>query len=132
MTSTIVADFPAYQIIDMNQDVIRLTAEDAELQEFAAPHQTRNHGTLYNMLLAGSVRTYARKHRADEVAAVERAKRLGHKLFWLINLPVMLTAEKRAKTTKVLLKDGQKIELDGTLLVAKHTRDIYWDLVEIK
>jgi len=129
MASSIVADFPAYTVLDMNLDIIDVSAEDAEVQEFVRPQVTRRYGTLYSTVKLGSVSLYARKHGDDELAAVERAKGLGHPLYYTFNLSVCLHNGPVVKTTKVLLKDGQLVRLDGTLLRVKYVSGIYIHLV---
>jgi hypothetical protein len=127
-----VADFPAYEVIDMNLPVIDVTAQDAETQEFCRPQVTKRHGTLYSMLKLGSVSLSARRYGDDELAAVKRAKELGHPLYFAFNLGSMIHSGPVVKTTKVLLKEGQRIRLDGTLVEVRYERDIYINLVPVE
>jgi hypothetical protein len=111
----VVADFPALVVYDAGADEIMNVPAPRETV-FVFAEKTRNHGTLYPRHLASSVALYARQYGEDEAAAVERAKANGHEIHFFIALGAMLTAERQAKVSAILLEPGRKIRLDGEVL----------------
>lgn len=103
----ILADYPAYTIIE-DKD-----REYADGEEIAVPYQSMRHGILYNFYQLGSVEAYARKNGVDPVEQVERAKRLGHKLYYAFGLATVITAWKQAKKTVPAFEIGDTILFAG-------------------
>lgn len=132
-----VADFPAYEIVDLEQDIINWP-ENAEFQ-MAIPYESRSHGTMYRLYYVSGVAAYVRKSNAespeqyhrDPVEAVERAKAKGEALYWIQASSVSLTAWDRPKELHVLGGAGQKIRFDGKILEVVHTRGEFYSLKEV-
>lgn len=113
----IIADYPAYMIVDMEQDVIEWPDDQ---QEMAIAYQSRRYGTMYNLHTVNGIANYARRNNDDVAAAIERADSRGEKRFWLNRSCVSISNSQSAKETHILCRDGQKIRFDGQLLVVKH------------
>lgn len=103
----IVADFPAYSIVEYEGQ------EFAPRAEFAVPFTSKSHGTLYHFFMIHSVAAYAAEYKNDVNAAVARAKANCHELHFAIPLPVILTAAPRAKVTRPCVNIGDVIAFDG-------------------
>lgn len=113
----IVADYPAYMIVDMEQDIIEWPDND---QRMATVYHSRSHGVMYNLNYLGGIAEYARRNGDDVDAALARAAERKEKLFWLNQSCVSISNTQSAKETHILCQDGQKIRFDGQLLVVKH------------
>lgn len=113
----IVADYPAYMIVDMEQDVIEWPDDQ---QEMAIAYQSRRHGVMYNMHTVNSIANYSRQNNDDVATAIARANQRGESLFWLNRSCVSISNHQSAKETHILCRDGQKIRFDGQLLVVQH------------
>lgn len=132
-----VATYPAYDVVDVEQDVIEWP-ENTEVK-MAIPFESRRHGTMYRMYRISGVAAYVRKCNAesgpefqtDPEAAVERSKARGEPLYWISSCSVSITAWDRPKETHVLGKVGQKIRFDGKLFELVHHRDEFYNLKEI-
>lgn len=115
-----IADFPAFEIIDLEQDVIELTRDDLDRlttgMRFCVAKETMRHGTLYPEVSPGCAAYYAMQYNEDPVAAEERCDRLGHEKYWINNCGSMITSDKQAKGVRFLLNPGQKIRMNGVLL----------------
>lgn len=124
----IVADYPAYMIVDMEQDIIEWPDRD---QEMAIAYQSRRYGTMYNLHYLGGIAEYARRNGDDVAASIQRAKERGEKMFWLNRSCVSISNTQSAKETHILCQDGQKIRFDGQLLVVKHVGHDRYTVQEI-
>lgn len=61
----------------------------------------------------GSVAEYATRYNEDAEAAVERAKRLGHELYYMVNEGIAVTAHRQAHVERISLSLGDLVEMDG-------------------
>lgn len=114
-----VATFPAFDIVDMEQDVIELSRESLEQfngLKFCVNKETARHGNLYPEVRPYCVAYYAQDYNEDPAEKEARAVKNGHELYWINNCGAMITSEKRAKGTRILLNPGQKILMNGVLL----------------
>lgn len=115
----IVASFPAFDIIDLEQDVIALTLEQVDNLtglKFCVSKETRSHGNLYPEVSPNCAAYYAQAYNECPVESEARCDRLGHEKFWLNNIGAMITSSKQPKGIRILLKPGQKMEMYGQLL----------------
>lgn len=118
----IVADFPAFDIVDLEQDVIVL--EHSQLknhlsdssEKFCVAKETRRHGTLYPEVSPYCTQWYALDYNECPKAAVERCTELKHEIYWINNCASSITSHQRAKGRRILLKPGQKVDMDGVIL----------------
>src|SRR5579872_306709 len=133
----VVADYPAYQIIDMEQDVLDWP-EDTKIN-MAIAYESRQYGTMYRMYYISGVAAYVRKsnnespeeYHSDPGAAVTRAKSMGQALYWVSECSTSITAWNRPKETHILGKVWQKIRFDGKLFELVHNRAEFYSLKEI-
>ena len=72
----IIDTFPAYTIVRNDDRAFE------EGDRFAMGFTSLRGDRLYNFYTLGSVEGYAAKYKDDVAAAVERAKDLGHQLYW--------------------------------------------------
>lgn len=124
-TGAIIQDHPAFEIR-------RAVAKqhhglDAEYPQFRAgdilglPFETARYGTMYHWFIFGSVASYALQYNECPIEAVakvqERIARgeTGHQLHWLNPTGSMLTAEARAKETRVALDWGDWLIFEGRI-----------------
>lgn len=114
-----VATFPAFDIIDLEQDVIVLEREQMDGftgLKFCVSKETKRHGNLYPEVRPYCTQWYALDYNEDPVAAVERCVNLKHEIYWINNCGAMITKEQGPKGQRILLKPGQKISMYGQLL----------------
>jgi hypothetical protein len=114
-----VAAFPAFDIIDLEHEVIVITREQLDNftgLKFCVAKETRNHGNLYPEVAPGCAAYYAQDYNECPVEAEARCDRLGHEKYWINNCGSMITSSKQPKGIRILLKPGQKIEMNGVLL----------------
>lgn len=110
-----VAAFPAFDIIDLERDVITLTREqldDFTGLKFCVAKETRT-DTLYPEVRPYCAAYYAQDYNECPIEAEARCDKLGHEKYWVNNCGAMITANKKAKGIRILLKPGQKIEMNG-------------------
>jgi len=103
----ILADYPAYTIIEGKDH------EFVDGEEFGIAFKSARYGDLYHFFQIGSVEGYAKKRGDDPVARVERAKSLGHELYYAFGLGVVLHNGPKVKTTKLGLAFGDVISFEG-------------------
>jgi hypothetical protein len=114
----IVASFPAFDIIDLEQDVITLTREQTDNftgLKFCVAKETRI-DTLYPEVAPGCAAYYAQQYNECPVEAEARCDKFGHEKYWINNCGAMITSSKQPKGTLILLVPGQKMEMNGVLL----------------
>lgn len=114
-----VATFPAFDIIDLEQDVIALTLEQVDNLtglKFCVSKETLRHGNLYPEVSPNCAAYYAQAYNECPVEAEARCDRLGHEKYWINNCGAMITSSKQPKGIRILLKPGQKIEMNGVVL----------------
>lgn len=114
-----VATFPAFDIIDLEQDVITITREQLDNftgLKFCVEKQTRSHGNLYPEVAPNCAAYYAQDYNECPVEAEARCDKLGHEKYWINNCGSMITSSKQPKGIRILLKSGQKIEMNGVTL----------------
>ena len=117
-----VADFPAFSIVDLEQDVIELPRESLEQfngLKFCVSKETIRHGNLYPEVRPYCAAYYAQDYNEDPVEAEARCDKFGHEKHWISNCGAMITSDKRAKEVRILLKPGQKILMNGVMLQVK-------------
>lgn len=61
----------------------------------------------------GSVQSYAIKHCEDPIKAIERAKSLGHKLYWVNRSSVCISNTKSDQITVPVLELEQVVKFEG-------------------
>ncbi len=113
-----VASFPAFDIIDLEQDVITVTREQTDNftgLKFCVAKQTRI-DALYPEIAPGCAAYYAQDYNECPVEAEARCDKLGHEKYWLNNVGAMISSTKQAKGIRILLQPGQKMEMNGQLL----------------
>jgi hypothetical protein len=114
-----VAAFPAFDVIDLEQDVICIAREQMDNftgLKFCVAKETLRHGTLYPEVRPYCAAYYAQDYNECPVAAETRCDDLKHEKYWVGNCGAMITSEKRNKGVRIFLKPGQKIEMNGVLL----------------
>lgn len=114
-----IADFPAFEIVDLELNIITMTPETLNRDtgmKFCVAKETIRHGTLYPGVSPSCAAYYAMSYNEDPVEAEARCDRLGHEKYWINNCGAMITADKQAKGVRFLLKPGQKILMNGVLL----------------
>jgi hypothetical protein len=114
-----VASFPAFDIIDLEQDVITITREQTDNftgLKFCVSKETLRHGNLYPEVSPNCAAYYAQDYNECPVEAEARCDRLGHEKYWINNCGSMITSTPKAKGVRILLQPGQKIEMNGVLL----------------
>ena len=118
-----VADFPAFTIVDVEQDVIELSREDLDqfggMKFCVTKETTTRHGNLYPEVRPYCVAYYAEDYNEDPVEAEAKSKARGHELYWINNCATSITSHQRAKEIRILLRPGQKILMNGVLLQVK-------------
>lgn len=125
---SIVADYPAYTVVDLGQEVITVSRETVKSLHFCFARQTRNHGILHSEYSLSGVAAYAAQYGHDEEVAVERAKARGENLFWLNPRGCSITSHQRPKEIWIRLQPGQRIRFDGVLLEVVHLRHEFYNL----
>jgi hypothetical protein len=113
VTSKIIAQFPAYTVIESKEDHIWNDGD-----QFAVPYESRYHGTMYRMYTLGSTENYYRKsfsNYTDEQIAelVSREIKKGEPLYWAYANATIITEQKRAHETYRQLKHGDVIHFQG-------------------
>lgn len=132
----IVADFPAFEVMDLEADLLTLPREkldhlDPQGLKFCFAKETKRHGTLYPELRPYCAAYYAQDYNEDPVAAEERCDRLGHEKYWISDCAAVISDRKQDKGIRILIKDGQKISMNGKILqVVKLSIDRF-KLVEV-
>lgn len=126
MTYKIIAEYPAYKLIDK----VGYTFRDGD--EIAIPYQSRNHGTLYHFFKMGSVAGYAVEYGDDVEDALARARSNGHALHYAYGLGTMLTADKQAQKIVALLNYGDTIKAFGRYFRLDRASNDNVTLVEIE
>lgn len=118
--------FPAYDVVDLEQDLIVITAADCDWLSpnqriFCTEYAARRGDVLFASVTPGNIwDNYERDNRADAIpAALERAKQHGHETHWFNSDATALTSDQRARETWHLLKDGQLIEMRGARFVIR-------------
>ncbi len=120
----IIDSFPAYTIVGGNRT---FTFGDT----FAIGRDTPRHGRLYDFFKLGSVATYAARYDEDADAAVERAKELGHSLYWANKEGVCITSHKQDHRVVWGLQLGDEIEVSGLRFRVEPTYNQNVKLVEL-
>jgi len=63
----------------------------------------------------GSVAGYAEEYKEDPQPAIDRALRLGHKLYYAFNEGVMISAHPLERPERLELSIGDLVEFDGNI-----------------
>lgn len=121
-TKTIVVSVPAFDVVDLNQEIIDLPFGSigdgigGPGYRFCVEKETRRHGTLHPEVSPNCSAYYAMQYNEDPVAAEARCIERGHELYWVNNCCASITSDKRARWEMVLLKPGQKIRMHGRVM----------------
>jgi hypothetical protein len=131
-----IAQFPAYDVIDLELDVIEMSREIANGLTFCVAYESRNHGTLHSRVHPYCADYYEREAGggdAEVKEAIEAMEKNGHDIFWISNLATTITSSNREREAWHILRDGQKIRMAGQLLEIKKLPqgDIYYELVPV-
>lgn len=113
-----VASFPAFDIIDLEHDVIVIAREQMDQftgLKFCVAKQTRI-DTLYPEVRPYCAAYYAQDYNECPVEAEARCDKFGHEKYWINNCGAMISSTPQPKGIRILLKPGQKIEMNGQLL----------------
>lgn len=125
----LIVDYPAYALYKMP---IYRQEKMIDGMEFGMPFESKSHGTQYHFFQIGSVIGSAIKNGDDPYAAVERAKKFGHKLHFVFGLSVSITAWKREKEQKVALNWGDVIGFHGKRFKLVKAPNQNVELVEVE
>uniref|UniRef100_A0AB39CEP4 Uncharacterized protein n=1 Tax=Pseudomonas phage HRDY3 TaxID=3236930 RepID=A0AB39CEP4_9VIRU len=121
-TKTLVKSVPAFDVVDLNQEIIDLpfgSMGDGIGKpglRFCVAKETMRHGTLYPEVAPNCSAYYAMEYNEDPVAAEARCIERKHELYWVNNCASSLVSHDRARWEMVLLKPGQKIHMHGRLM----------------
>ena len=127
----ILTSFTAYDIIDAENDNIQIAAEGLENGTLRfCVEVKKNSGVVYREVTPGCVAYYAKKTGRDVEQLVNRTKARGEELYWLNNTDSSLTDHKRDTYSLILLKDGQKVTMNGETLTVKHLHNEFYKLVK--
>lgn len=114
-----IATFPAFDIVDLEQDIIELPRalmDSFTGLKFCVSKETARHGNLYPEVRPYCAAYYAEDYNEDPVESEERCDKLGHEKYWINNCASSITSHQRDKETRILLRPGQKIMMNGKLL----------------
>lgn len=124
-----VATFPAFDVVDLGQEVITITAQDCESfseVRFCTSYESRRYGTMYRECSPNCVDYYCANDEGGIEVAVERNQKNGGTRFWFNNCACSITAHDRPKYTLILIKEGQLVTMAGYTLkvriVGEHIR----------
>lgn len=118
-TGTILQDHPAFEIRAAAPE--RHSGLKADLPIFRAgdlvglPFETARYGTMYHWFTFGSAASYALAYAECPIRAHQDAQAKGHKTHWLNASPTTITAEARAKETRVAVEWGDKVIFEGRI-----------------
>jgi len=108
----IIHDYPAYSIHEPQVAPLRgmpVIRSDENIMIY----MDGKYGGLWHEFSPGSVVSYSLKYDDDPIEAVQRAKKLGHKLKWINKCAVSITSEKRAKQWFYGFELGDKVWFEG-------------------
>lgn len=127
-----IANFPAFEVVDIELDVINLTREMLEGGfRFCVSKETLRHGNLYPEVSPGCVAYYAEKYNEDPAPRIAKAKSLGEELYWVNNCGSIITSSNNPQYTLYLLKPGQIVIMNGQRLGFYCVREGFYGFVEI-
>lgn len=124
--SIILADYPAYTIIEPRADKVWKHGE-----RFMLPRQTCNHGTVWSSYTLGSVVSYAMQYNNDPVQAVDRARANGHRLHWANHDATVISSNPPPKHTRYGLQWGDYIKFEGRIFQLQKAPNDNVSLVEV-
>lgn len=107
----IVADYPAYTVIDRQPEDRHQTIKAGE--KLVCGFQSRRHGILYHQFTASSIVSYALESGRDPIEAVRRASERGEKMHWINASGTMITSHKSDKYEVTLVRVGQRVMFEG-------------------
>lgn len=106
--TTIIADYPAYQIVAPEP-----RKEWKADETFAIAFESRRYGTLYHFFKLGSVVSYAMRYNECPIKAIERARERKHELHFAFALATVISSSPKPKETVVGLSWGDEIKFEG-------------------
>ncbi len=118
-TGAILQDHPAFEIRAAVPE--RHLGLKADLPIFRAgdmvglPFETARYGTMYHWFTFGSAASYALQYGECPISAYQDAQAKGHKTHWLNATPTTITAEARAKETRVAVGWDDKVIFEGRI-----------------
>lgn len=107
----IVADYPAYTVIDRKPATGVQTIKAGEI--LGCGFMSRRYGIMYRQFKAGSVVSYALESGGDPIEAVQDAQKRGEKMHWINATSTSITAHQRAKYEVTLVEEGQLVRFEG-------------------
>ncbi len=113
----VIADYPAWTIrrakprhhFDLGIDLPTFQSGDI----LGLPFKTAHHGILHSWFKFGSVVSYALAYSECPIEAYERARKTGNEIYWLTQMPTMLTSSHTPKENRVALEFGDKLIFEG-------------------
>lgn len=104
--TNLVKEYPRYRVLERAKDEqgrIHIDTNDILMDRKSMLH------TYY----AGSVVRYAQECNEDPIAAIERARRLGHNLHWINAKGASITAWKQEQEDAILIGPGDRVFFEG-------------------
>lgn len=129
-----VAEFPAFDVHDLELDVINITAAHCDHFDglrFCTAYESRRYGTMYREVSPNCIDYYCANDEGGIEAAVERDRKNGGTRFWFNNCASSITSDARPRYAMILIKEGQHVTMAGhTLKVRIVGEHIRLDVVE--
>jgi hypothetical protein len=124
---------PAYEVIDLEIEVINMPFEVLQERGFkwCVAVESARFGVQCKEVSPGCVAYYAQEYGSDPVAREEKARANKENLYWLNNCGSSLTSHQRATETRILLKAGQRVTMNGKTLEVVHIRAEFFGLKEV-
>lgn len=113
-----VADYPAMSVVDLQVDVLNIPPfyETKFGTKFCIQYKSARYGTMYSRVAPSCAAYYALENGENVDEVVERCKQRGDSLYWINSCASSLSNYHKPKEVWYLLKDGQKILMNGQLL----------------
>jgi hypothetical protein len=119
--------YPGFDVVEAPEDIpVQLVAGE----NIAIPYESRRHGTLWHLCRINSVVSYAMRYGECPVEALDRARKINEKLWWINKLPTTIDGLGRPKVTYTGLKEGQIIRFEGRIFRIKGTDIVTLDTSE--
>lgn len=117
----LIASFAQFDVVDLEIEVINMAYEMLQPGgfRFCVSKETKRHGNLYPEVSPNCCAYYAREYGENEQTAIDRAVQNGHEVHWINNCGSMLSSSSTPHYTLFILKDGQKVSMNGNLLQVK-------------
>jgi metal-dependent hydrolase (beta-lactamase superfamily II) len=129
-----VATFPAFDVVDLEIDVINITAAHCDHfsgMRFCISKESMRHGNLYPEVSPNCIAYYCANDEGGAEVAIARSTERKEPLYWFNNCGSSITAHARPHYTMFLIKEGQKVRMADTLLSVRIVQGhIRLDVVE--